>query len=206
MGVTLRAKREGAKPPRPRGARLVGCRHAIRAYDGRVENLTVQKVCIFLVVLAFFVFAPWLTAEFLVGNYAPAALLAFLGVLLLFLFVVKDRSWMIIPFCLGIEGNFNFLPLNFSTFEIAVFAVLAYLILQIIMGYNVGWRLGPASLWIPLVLLLVILMYHWIRSGDIGIRALGGTGWGGRYYFKILVAFLTMPILASFPKRTYADF
>jgi hypothetical protein len=171
-----------------------------------MKNLTVQKVFIFLVILTFFVSAPWLTAEFLGGNYAPVAMLAAVGILLIFLFLIKDRCWLAIPFCLGIEGNFNFLPLNFSTFELSVFAVLAYMILQIIMGRPIGWSLGPAFLWVPLVFLLTLLMFHWIRSGDIGIRALGGTGWGGRYYFKILMASLTMPILASFPNRTYADF
>jgi hypothetical protein len=42
-------------------------------------------------------------------------------------------------------------------------------------------------------------MYHWISSGDIGIKLLGGTGWGGRKYFKVFIATLSIPLLASFP-------
>jgi len=54
--------------------------------------------------------------------------------------------------------------------------------------------------------LLAVFLYHWISSGDIGIRALGGTGWGGRKYFTIAMAVLSMPILFSFSGASYQDF
>lgn len=171
-----------------------------------MQNLTVQKLCIGLVCLAFFVAAPLLTGEFLEGNTLPVFLLLALGVLLLLLFVLKDRCWLIIPFCLPIEGRLNFLPLNFSMQEISVLYVLAYVLLQIVMGKDIPWRLGPARLWIPLAGLVGILLYHWIRSGDIGIRALGGTGWGGRYYFTILLLVLSIPLLNSFSGSSWQDF
>ena len=171
-----------------------------------MQNLTVQKVCIGLVTLVFLLASPWLTSEFLGGNPLPVVSLAGVGVLLVFLFALKDKCWLIIPFCLPIEGTFNFLPLNFSMFELAVLYVLSYMLLQIIMGREIPWKLGPPFLWIPLAGLLAILLNHWIRSGDIGIRALGGTGWGGRYYFRIMIAALTIPILASFSGSSWRDF
>lgn len=171
-----------------------------------MQNLTVQKLCIGLVVLAFFVLAPWMTSELLEGNSLPLISILAVGVLLVFLFVLKDRCWMVIPFCLPIDGRFNFLPLNFSMQETAVAAVFCYIIIQIVMGRQIRWRLGPALIWLPLSGLLAVFLYHWISSGDIGIRALGGTGWGGRKYFTIAMAVLSMPILFSFSGASYQDF
>ena len=152
-----------------------------------------------LITLGFFIAAPWLTSQTLSGNTAP--LLAFVGagLLLLFIYGLGDRCWMIIPFCLSIEGNLNFLPLNFSIQELPIMAVLIYVIFRNIFGMNVGWKLGPAFLWVPLAGVAAVLVYHWISSGDIGIKLLGGTGWGGRRYFKVFIAALSIPLLASFP-------
>jgi hypothetical protein len=171
-----------------------------------MQNLTVQKLCIGLVVLAFFVLAPWMTSELLGGNTLPLISLLAVGCLLVFLFVLKDRCWMVIPFCLPIEGKFNFLPLNFSMQETAVVAVFSYIVIQIVMGRQIQWKLGPSLIWLPLSGLLAVFLYHWISSGDIGIRALGGTGWGGRKYFTIAMAVLSMPILFSFSGASYRDF
>jgi len=171
-----------------------------------VQNLTVQKLIIGLIVAGFFVLAPWLTSEVLEGNPLPFLALLGIGVLLLFLFVLKDRCWMVIPFSLPIEGRLNFLPLNFSMQETAVMAVVAYIFIQIIMGRQISWRLGPKLVWVPLAGLLSVLLYHWISSGDIGIRALGGSGWGARKYVSILLAVISMPILMSFSGASWKDF
>jgi len=171
-----------------------------------MQNLTVQKLCIGLITFGFFILAPWMISQMLEGNALPFFSLLGVGVLLLFLFVLKDRCWMVIPFSLPIEGRFNFLPLNFSMQETAVIAVMAYIFIQIVMGRQIQWRLGPKIIWPPLAGLLAILLYHWISSGDIGIRALGGTGWGGRKYFSILLAVATIPLLASFSGASWRDF
>ncbi len=170
-----------------------------------MQNLTVQKVCLFLLTLGFFVAAPWLTSETLSGNSLPLTILGAVAVLLLFVYGLGDRCWLIIPFCLPVEGNLNFLPLNFSMQELAVITVFCYLLFRMIFGLDVAWRLGPALLWVPLSGVLAVILYHWISSGDIGIKLLGGTGWGGRKYFKVMVAFLCIPLLASFPGFRWKD-
>ena len=176
-----------------------------KLYYDHVQNLTAQKVVLFLITLGFFVAAPWLTMETLGGNSTP-----FFGVIgallfLLFLYGAKERCWLIIPFCLPIEGNLNFLPLNFSMQELAIIFLFGYLLLRMIFGLDVGWKLGPAILWIPLACVLCVLLYHWIRSGDIGIKMLGGSGWGGRKYFKVAIAVLVVPLLASYPGIQWKD-
>jgi hypothetical protein len=170
-----------------------------------VHNLTAQKVCLALITLGFFIAAPWMTSQTIGGNTTP--LLSFLGVglLLIMLFVIRDRCWMIIPFTLPIEGNLNFLPLNFSIQELSIIAVSLYLLYRMIFGLNVAWRLGPASIWVPLALLLSIIVYHWVESRDIGIKLLGGTGWGGRKYFAVSIAAFGMLLLSSFPGITWSD-
>jgi hypothetical protein len=170
-----------------------------------VQNLTTQKVCLALITLGFFIVAPWLTSQTINGNTTP--LLSILGVafLLIIIFVIRDRCWMIIPFTLSIEGNLNFLPLNFSIQELSIIGVFLYLLYRIIFGLNVAWRLGPASIWVPLALLLSIIVYHWVESRDIGIKLLGGTGWGGRKYFTVMLAAFGMVLLSSFPGIKWAD-
>ena len=170
-----------------------------------MQNLTAQKVCLALITLGFFIAAPWLTSETIGGNTAP--LISFLGfaLLLIVVFVIRDRCWMIIPFTLPIEGTLNFLPLNFSIQELSIMGVFAYLLYRMIFGQNVTWRLGPASIWVPLTLLLSVIVYHWVESRDIGIKLLGGTGWGGRKYFAVLMASFGMLLLNSFPGITWAD-
>ena len=152
-----------------------------------------------LITLGFFVAAPWLTSETLSGNTNPLLALFGLGLLLLFIYGLGDRCWMIIPFCLSIEGNLNFLPLNFSIQELTIMVVFIYIIFRMIFGLNVPWKIGPALLWVPLAGVVAVVFYHWISSGDIGIKLLGGTGWGDRKYFKVFIAALSIPLIASFP-------
>ena len=152
-----------------------------------------------LITLGFFVAAPWLTSETLSGNTTPLISLFGLGFLLLFVYGLGDRCWMIIPFCLPIEGNLNFLPLNFSIQELTIMVVFIYIIFRMIFGLNVPWKIGPALLWVPLAGVAGVVVYHWISSGDIGIKLLGGAGWGGRKYFKVFISALSIPLLASFP-------
>jgi hypothetical protein len=170
-----------------------------------MQNLTVQKVCLALIALAFFVAAPWITSETIQGNSLPLTILAGVAVFLFFIYGLGDRCWLIIPFCLSIEGNLNFLPLNFSMQELAIMTVFGYLLFRMIFGLDVPWKLGPALIWVPMAGVLAVLLYHWIGSRDIGIKLLGGTGWGGRSYFKVALAALSVPLLASFPKMRMQD-
>ena len=171
-----------------------------------MQNLTVQKVIIALITLGFFVASPFLIAEFLDGNTLPVFLIFGIGILLLFVFWLKDRCWLVIPFCLPVEGRFNFLPLNFSMLEIAILYVMSYMLLQFVMGRQPRLKTGSWIIWVGLGPLLSIVLYHWIRSGDIGIRALGGTGWGGRTYFQISLYALAIPVIASFSGSSLRDF
>jgi hypothetical protein len=84
--------------------------------------------------------APWLTSEILGGNTQPFVFMGGIAVLLLFVYGLGDRCWLIIPFCLPVEGNLNFLPLNFSIQELSILAVFAYILFRMIFGLDVAWR------------------------------------------------------------------
>ena len=170
-----------------------------------MQNLTAQKVMLGLITLAFFIAAPWLTSETLSGNTTPLLSLLGVGLLLLFVYGLGDRCWMVIPFSLPIQGNLNFIPLNFSVQELAIMTVFTYILFRMIFGLNIKLKLGPAWLWFPLVCLLAVIAFHWIKSGDIGVKLLGGTGWGGRKYFQVFIASLSIPLLASFPGIRWTD-
>ena len=109
-----------------------------------MQNLTVQKVCLALISLVVFIAAPWITSETLAGNTTPMLALSGIAVVLLFVYGLGDRCWWLIPFCLPIEGNLNFLPLNFSIQETAILVVFCYLLYRMIFGMDVAWKLGPA--------------------------------------------------------------
>lgn len=170
-----------------------------------MQNLTAQKLMLGLITLGFFIAAPWITSESIGGNFTPLLFLAGIGGALIFLFALGDRCWMAIPLCLSMEGSLNFLPINFSMPELAVILVLIYILIQIVMGRQIKWKMGPATFWVPLSGLILVLLYHWVTSKG-GIRLFGATTWGGRKYFTILMAFLTLPLIASFSGASWQDF
>ncbi|NCW28044.1 MAG: hypothetical protein EBV83_07120 [Verrucomicrobia bacterium] len=170
-----------------------------------MQNLTVQKVCLALLTLVFFVITPWITSQTLEGNTLPLLSVGGTALFIFLIYGLGERCWMLIPFSLSIEGRLNFLPLNFSIQETAIMVCFGYLILKMIFGLEVSWKLGRASVWVPLCGLLAVLLFHWIGSRDIGIKLLGGSGWGGRKYFQVMIAAFSIPLLSSFPGMRWAD-
>jgi len=164
-----------------------------------VHNLTVQKLVIGLVSLAAFVAAPWVCSETLEGNMIPFSLLLGMGFLLFFVFVLGDKCWLAIPFCLPMGGSINILPIKFSPFELSILLVLGYVSLQFFMTDRRSFSFGPPSICIPLLIIAAILLYHWGRGGGIGLTMLGGEASGGRRFFTILVGMLALPAILWFP-------
>ena len=164
-----------------------------------MHNLTVQKLVIGLVALAAFVAAPFICLETLEGNMIPFSLVLGVGFLLFFVFVLGDKCWLAIPFCLPMGGSINILPIKFSPFELSILLVLGYVSIQFIMTERRSFSFGPFSIWIPLVVLAILLIYHWGRGGGIGLTMLGGEASGGRRFFTILVGMLALPAILWFP-------
>jgi len=163
-----------------------------------MQNITVQKLVLALVTLAGFLAAPWICSELLGGNTLPFSLLLGIGFLLIFVFIFKDKCWLSIPFCLPMGGSINILPIHFTPFELSILLVLGYFFLQFIMTDRRSLRFGPPGIWIPLLIIAVILIYHWGRGGGIGLTMFGGDASGGRRFFTILSGILVFPVLLWF--------
>ena len=164
-----------------------------------MQNLTVQKLVIGLVALAAFVAAPWVCSETLEGNMIPFSLILGVGFLLFFIFVLGDKCWLTIPFCLPMGGSINILPVHFSPFELSILLVIGYVFIQFIMTERRSFSFGPFAIWVPLAVIAVILLYHWSRGGGIGLTMFGGEASGGRRFFTILVGMLALPAILWFP-------
>jgi hypothetical protein len=166
-----------------------------------VASLTVQKLVLALIFLGGVIAAPFITNEFLAGNYLPlVAILSLLGAVF-FLSFVGRNCWVLMPAFLGLSGKLNFLPANLSMLETATIISLLFLLYDTIYKKNLRLSLGPSWIWIPSLLFLGIIFYHWAKSGDIGLRILGGETYGGRKNWTLFIGFLSMPVLYSMVKQ-----
>ena len=160
-----------------------------------MKNLTTEKVIFGLIALGAFLIAPLLTTEFLEGNTLPVVLIFCLGLI----FALRDQLWILIPLCLPLTGSLNILPVKFSPLELSIMLVLGYVFLKIIFTEHRLIRLGPKEIYLPLLLIASILLYHWASGGDLGLNMLGGQSSGGRRFFSILLGMLALPALLYFP-------
>ena len=158
-----------------------------------------QKLVLGLITLGAFLAAPWLTNEFLDGNSLPLAFLFGIGFLLLFIFVLRDNCWIVVPLCLPMTGSLHFLPIKFSPAELSILLVIGYVVLQMFMTERRSITLGPPQIWIPGILFAGVLLYHWGKGGGLGISMFGGEASGGRRFFTILSGMLALPALLWFP-------
>lgn len=165
-----------------------------------VASLTVQKLVLALIFLGGIMLAPFITAELLAGNHLPlVAVLSLLGAVF-FLSFVGRNCWVLMPAFLGLNGKLNFLPANLSMLETATIVSIFFLLYDTIYKKSLRLSLGPSWIWIPSLLFLAIIFYHWVKSGDIGLRIFGGETYGGRKNWTLFIGFLAMPVLYSMVK------
>jgi hypothetical protein len=160
-----------------------------------LKSLTTEKVIFALIALGTFLLAPLLTNEFLNGNTLPVVLIFGLGLI----FAFRDQCWILIPLSLPLTGSLNILPIKFSPLELSILLALVYVLLQIIFTESRLIRLGPKELYLPLLLIASILLYHWVSGGDLGLNMFGGRNSGGRRFFSILLGMVSLPALLYFP-------
>lgn len=151
-----------------------------------------------LITLAFFIASPYLVSEVLNGNTIPLASLIGIGALLLFVFGLGEKCWLSIPLCLPMGGSLNILPVKFSPHELSILLVIGYVLFQFIMTDRRTLSFGPPYIWVPLLLIAAILIYHETKGGKIGLNMFGGQGAGGRKTFTILCGMLALPAILWF--------
>lgn len=156
-----------------------------------MKDITPLKValCVLFVVSA--PLAIWLNAEVVIGNPTPLYVLFGLLGILLYIFGLKSRCWLTIPFCMGMQGNLNFLPIRFSMLELATIGCFSSLLFYYVMGNRKKIILGPAMQRIPIFVLSSVALFHWLKTGSIGLRTFGSDSIGARPIFTILIASLS---------------
>jgi len=153
-----------------------------------MRDLTVLKLVLWMVALFSFGGSVWLASETLEGNFLPFYGFLVILFVVLFLFGLRDRCWLVLPFCMGMQGNLNFLPIRFSMLELATLGCLASTALFYVMGDRRKIALGPLVHRIPLFIICSIALFHWLKTGNIGLRTFGSDTIGARPIFTILMA------------------
>ena len=127
-----------------------------------MRDLTVLKLVLWMVALFSFGGSVWLASETLEGNFLPFYGFLVILFVVLFLFGLRDRCWLVLPFCMGMQGNLNFLPIRFSMLELATLGCLASTALFYVMGDRRKIALGPLVHRIPLFIICSIALFHWL--------------------------------------------
>ena len=156
-----------------------------------MKDITPLKVALLLLFVLSAPLAIWLNAEFIAGNPTPLYVLFALLAILLYVFGLKSRCWLTIPFCMGMQGNLNFLPIRFSMLELATLGTFSSALFYYVMGNRKKIVLGPAVQRIPIFVLSSIVLFHWLKTGSIGLRTFGSDSIGARPIFSILIACLS---------------
>ena len=99
-----------------------------------MKDITPLKVALLLLFVLSAPLAIWLNAEFIAGNPTPLYVLFALLAILLYVFGLKSRCWLTIPFCMGMQGNLNFLPIRFSMLELATLGTFSSALFYYVMG------------------------------------------------------------------------
>jgi hypothetical protein len=157
----------------------------------------VQRLAIFSAIALGLLGAPFVALQMVEGNFLPffaiVAGMALIGIV----FGLKGQIWFIIPVSTGLGWSLNFLPLGFNLIEISCLIALGYMVLVVMVMERRPIRVGPLSVWGPILILLLIIAYHWARTGA-GFRVLGmGEAYGARRNFQIVLGVVPYLIILT---------
>lgn len=156
----------------------------------------VQRLAIFSAIALGLLGAPFVAIQMVEGNYLPffaiVAGMALIGIV----FGLKGQIWFIIPVATGLGWSLNFLPLGFNMIEISCLIAIGYMILVVMVMERRPIRVGPLPVWGPILILLLLIAYHWLGTGA-GFRVLGGDTYGGRRNFQIVLGVVPYLIILT---------
>jgi len=135
------------------------------------------------------------------GQYVPilVCFLVFGGVAAFF--TLKNNMWILIAIFLASPITLNFLPIPFSLSELAVISSTAYIFFVTLLFEKGKISLGPRHLCFPLILIVLLIVYHWFGSGG-GFRVLGSANFGARRNFSMCLALVAFVVILSAPRKS----
>jgi hypothetical protein len=137
----------------------------------------------------------FLAAVFLGVFVAPEEPFLVIGICLgFFVLIALGRFgrglWVIFPLSSGFSGAINLIPGGMTPIQISSL-VLVFMCLYLLKAdASFRIRFGPGWFFWPLLLLNLILIYKWIRTGDLGLNILGSKLVGGKGYLQCSLPFL----------------
>lgn len=136
-----------------------------------------------------------LGAIFLAVFVAPANPFLVIGICLgLFLLIGMGRlgrsAWVLYPITSGFSGTIHLIPGGLSLFQIVCLVLLAMSLYLLKSDPSFRIKLGPHWIFWPFLILNLILLYGWIKGGDLGLNLLGSSKVGGKGYLNCIIPFL----------------
>lgn len=112
------------------------------------------------------------------------------GVMTVILLAKLGRSaWILYPLSAGFSGTINLIPGGLTFFNIATILLIFYCLYFLKADPDFRFKLGPFWAFGPLLILQIILIISWIRSGDLGLNILGSSKVGGKGYISSILPF-----------------
>ncbi len=161
-------------------------------------TLTLEKIALG-VFTTFFLF--YMAMQMGGGDFFLPAMMLTIALLVFVFFKLNQNIWLLIPIGLVNPIALPFLPVPFRLAEVVFLLLVIYLLVVHATMRHRPFSFGPANIWVPLLILCLIVLYHQTRGG-IGLRILGGEAAGARRHVMFLIAVVFyIALLSLWPKN-----
>jgi len=155
-----------------------------------------QRLSVYTIILAGLVLALVFGILICDQDFVPIGI-TFGFFIVVFLMAYDSRLiWIAIVFGYAMGGTANYLPLNFSYFEISILGVFGHFLVSRVAFKKEWFDTGSVVFSFFLFFWVALIFFHWFKQG-IGLRVLGSEGVGARKAFSMVVGAATYILVVS---------
>jgi len=155
-----------------------------------------QRLSVYTIILAGLVLALVFGVLICDQDFVPIGI-TFGFFMIVFLMAYDSRViWIMIVMGYGMGGIANFLPVNFSYFELAILGVFAHFLISRVAFKKEWFDVGCVMFSIFLGFWVALIFFHWFKQG-IGLKLLGSESVGARKAFSMVVGAVTYVLVVS---------
>ena len=103
---------------------------------------------------------------------------------------INRDLWILYPLTAGYSGSINLIPGGLTPIQVCSLLLVAMCLYLLKADPSFRIRLGPAWIFWPFLALNLLMVYNWIRGGDLGLNLLGSQKVGGKGYLTCLIPFV----------------
>jgi hypothetical protein len=159
----------------------------------------VQRAGIWLVIILSMIASPLIIMEIVDGDIFAVSLYIIIIAGIFFIIQPVSHQWIYIVCTVTIIASINFLPLNFSFFEIAVLLVGVHFVIEYVIIRHRGFRRGNFVALSCILIICGILSYHWFKQG-IGFKIFGSEEVGARKNFSAILGCFAYILIVTLGK------